>query len=73
VSTSSGNTGNLQEFLIPPGNAVNLLECNWSSWKFLTDGITAKESSCKKCSSGPVVWKAVMNIFYDGYISWKSS
>jgi len=35
VSTISGNTGNLLEF-------------NWSSYKFLTDGTTTKESSHKK-------------------------
>jgi len=48
VSTSSGNTGNLLEFLISIGNTGNLLQFNWSSWKFLTDGTTRKESSHKK-------------------------
>jgi len=37
VSTTSGNTGNLLEFLIPPENTGNLLEFNWFSWKSLTD------------------------------------
>jgi len=46
VSTTPGNTGNL-EFVIPPGNTGNLLLFNWSSWKFLTDGTTTKESSHK--------------------------
>jgi len=57
VSTTSGNTENLLEFLIPPGN---LLEFNWSSWKFLTDGTTTKASSHKNVSSSPVVWKVMM-------------
>jgi len=38
VSTTSGNTGNLLEF-------------NWSSWKFLTDGTTTKESSHKNLAT----------------------
>jgi len=49
VSTTpgnSGNTENLLEFLIPPGSNGSLLELNWSSWKFLTDG-TTKASSHK--------------------------
>jgi len=40
VSTTSEN---LLEFLMLPGNTRILLEFNWSSWKFLTDGVTAKE------------------------------
>jgi len=32
----------LLEFLISPGNTGSLLEFSWSSWKFLTDGMTAK-------------------------------
>jgi len=65
VSTNSGNTGNLLEFLITPGNAGNLLEFNWSSWKFLTVGMTSKESSHIKFSSSPVVWKVVMMIMHN--------
>jgi len=38
--------GNLLEFLIPPGNTGSLLESNWLTWKFLTDG--KKASSHKK-------------------------
>jgi len=74
VSTTSENfenTGNLLEFVIPPGNTGNLLEFNWSSWKFLTDGITTKTSSRKNFSSSAVVWKVVMMIMYicyDGHI-----
>jgi len=45
VSTTSGNTGNL-EFLFPV-NTGNLLEFNWFSWKFLNDGMMTKESSRK--------------------------
>jgi len=63
VSTTYGNTANL-EFLIPHGKTANLLEFNWSSWKFLTDAMTTKESSCKKFSCSPVVWKMVMMITY---------
>jgi len=47
VSTTSGNTGNLLEFLVPPGNTGSVLEFNWSSWKFLTDGMATKGSSHK--------------------------
>jgi len=50
VPTTSRNTGKL-ELLIPSGNTGNLLECNWSSWKFLTDVTTAKKSSRKKLQS----------------------
>jgi len=49
-----GNTGNLQ-FLIPPANTGNLMDINWSSWKFSTDATTTKEFSHKKFSSSPVV------------------
>jgi len=42
-----GNTGNLQ-FLIPPANTGNLMDINWSSWKFSTDATTTKEFSHKK-------------------------
>jgi len=68
VSTTSGN---LLEFLIPPGITGNLLEFNWSSWKFLAGRTATKESSHKKFSSSPVVLKVVMMtiyISYDGYI-----
>jgi len=54
VSTTPGNSVNLLELLIPPGNTGNLLEFNWSSWKSLTDGTTTKASSHKN-SSSPVV------------------
>ena len=47
MSTTRGNTWNILEFLIPSGNTGSLLEFNWSSWKFLTDGITTKASSHK--------------------------
>jgi len=50
VSTAPGNSqniGNLMEFLIPPGNTGSLLEFDWSSWKFLTDGMTTKAFSHK--------------------------
>jgi len=45
---NSGNSGNLLELLIPPGNTGSLLEFSWSSWNFLTDGMTTNESSHKK-------------------------
>jgi len=45
VPTTSGN---LLKFLIRPGNSGNILEFHWSSWKFLTDGMTTKASSHKK-------------------------
>jgi len=48
VSASPGNTGNLLEFSIPPGNTGSFLEFNWSSWKFLTDGMTTEASRHKK-------------------------
>jgi len=35
----------LLEFLIPAWNTGNLLEFNWSCWKFLSDRMTTKESS----------------------------
>jgi len=71
VSTIFGNTGNLLEFFIPLGNTGNLLEFSWSSWKFLTDGITTKESSQKNLASlqssclegGDYIY-----ISYDGYV-----
>ena len=44
VSTTSGNTGNLSEFLIPG----NILEFRWSSWKFLTAGTSIKACSHKQ-------------------------
>jgi len=47
VSTTPGSSGNLLEFLICPGNTGILLEFV-SSWKFLTDGMSAKASSHKK-------------------------
>jgi len=61
VCATSGNL----EFLIPG----NLLEFNWSFWKFFSDGTTTKESSHKNLS--PVLWKVVMMIMYisyEGYI-----
>jgi len=45
VSTAPGNAGNL-EFLLP-GNTGSLLEFNWSSTKFLTDGTKTEASSLK--------------------------
>jgi len=36
-SATHGNTRNLLEFLIPPGNTGNMLEFRWSSWKFSAD------------------------------------
>jgi len=44
TSAYHGNTGNLLEFLISPGN---LLEFNWCCCKFLTGGTTSKEFSHK--------------------------
>jgi len=35
------------EFLIPPGNTGSFLDLNWSSLKFLTDGMTTKASNHK--------------------------
>jgi len=65
MSTTSGNTGNL-EFLVTPGITGNLLKFNWSSWNFLIDGTTTKESSQKFICS-PVVWKVVMMVMYISY------
>ena len=47
VFTTPGNTENVLKLLVRPGSTGSLLEFNWSSWKFLTDG-TATEASSQK-------------------------
>jgi len=71
VSTAPGNAGNL-EFLLP-GNTGSLLEFNWSSTKFLTDGTKTEASSLKNLAPvqlfGRWWWWMVMYISYDGYLN----
>ena len=52
------NTGNLLEFLIPPGNTGSLLESNRTG--NLTDKTKTKASSHKKIGCSPVVWKIMI-------------
>jgi len=61
---SCGGIFNYSGCLPTSGNTGNLLEFNWSSSKFLTDGMTTEASSHKNFSCSPVVWKVVMTITY---------
>jgi len=66
-ATTYGNTGNL-EFLIPHGNTANLLEFNWSSWKFSTDAMTTRWLYCVECPQYSTRRRSVSNIHRSGML-----
>ena len=56
------------EFLIPHGNTANLLEFNWSSWKFSTDAMTTRWLYCVECPQYSTRRRSVSNIHRSGML-----